>query len=129
MKTAKVSAVLFVKDLRRVAAFYSGALDMTCTASDEHHSALDCRGFTLIVQQIPKHIAAEIKIEQPPERRVWGAVRLDFPVRDLARSRQLAQSLGGGIDVDMPEWADANTNLYLGYDPEGNQIGVSQQDH
>lgn len=31
--------------------------------------------------------------------------------------------------ADMPEWADANMNLYLGYDPKGNQIGVSQQDH
>jgi predicted enzyme related to lactoylglutathione lyase len=129
MKDAKVSAVLFVKDLQRVAAFYSGALDMTCTRSDAYHFALDSHGFTLIVHQIPQHIAAGISIEQPPERRVWGAVRLDFPVRDLARSRQLAASLGGGIDDDMPKWADANMNLYLGYDPEGNQIGVSQQDH
>lgn len=129
MKSARVSGVLFVKDLERVATFYRDALGMTCTASDEHHWALECCGFTLIVHQIPKHIAADITIEKPPERRVWGAVRLDFPVRDLTRSRQLAESLGGGIDPDMPEWADANTNLYLGYDPEGNQIGVSQQDH
>lgn len=129
MKAAKVSAVLFVKDLQRVAAFYTGALGMTCTFSDEYHFALDCCDFTLIVHQIPQHIAAEITIEQPPERRVWGAVRLDFPVRDLARSRELAASLGGGIDDDMPKWADENTNLFLGYDPEGNQIGVSQQDH
>lgn len=129
MKAAKVSAVLFVKDLRRVAEFYREALGMACTNSDDHHAALESCGFTLIVHQIPRHIAAEITIDQPPERRVWGAVRLDFPVRDLARSRRLAQSLGGGIDADMPEWADANTNLYLGYDPEGNQIGVSQQDY
>ena len=129
MKTAKVSAVLFVKDLQRVAAFYRDALGMTRTAGDEYHWALECCGFTLIVHQIPKHIAVEVTIEQPPERRVWGAIRLDFPVRDLARCRQLATSLGGGIDADMPSWADANTNLYLGYDPEGNQIGVSQQDY
>lgn len=129
MKAAKVSAALFVNDLQRVAAFYRGALDMTCTGSDEYHCALDSHGFTLIVHQIPQHMAAPTSIEPPPERRVWGAVRLDFPVRDLARSRQLAASLGGGIDDDMPKWADENTNLYLGYDPEGNQIGVSQQDY
>jgi predicted enzyme related to lactoylglutathione lyase len=126
MDASKVSAVLFAKDLQRVAAFYSGALGMTCTFNDAYHSLLSCRGFELIVHQIPKHIADEIVIEQPPERRVWGAIRLDYPVQNLAESRKLAQSAGGGIDEVPPEWADRNTNFFLGYDPEGNQFGVSQ---
>jgi predicted enzyme related to lactoylglutathione lyase len=126
MKEPRVTAILFVKDLPRVAAFYAGALGMSCTVSDADHSVLNCRGFELIVHQIPHAIAAQITIEQPPQRRVTGAIRLDFPVHDVAESRRLARSLGGDIDTTPPPWADASANFFLGYDPEGNQIGISE---
>jgi predicted enzyme related to lactoylglutathione lyase len=124
MESSNVSAVLFVKDLQKVAAFYIGALGMRCLIDDKHHSALECHGFKLIVHQIPKHIADGITIEQPPERRVWGAVRLDYPVQSVEESRRLAKSFGGDIDDAPPDWADPNANFFFGYDPEGNQIGV-----
>jgi predicted enzyme related to lactoylglutathione lyase len=127
VQAAKVSAVLFAKDLRSVTAFYSAALEMTVLASDEHHSRLGCRGFELVVHQIPRHIADTIMIEQPPKRRVWGAIRLDYPVHDIAASRQAAHGLGGSIDATPPEWADRDANFFFGYDPEGNQFGVSEQ--
>ena len=57
MGSPGVSAVLFVKDLKRAAAFYAGTFSMSCTAHDEHHSVLNYRGFNLIVHQIPNHIA------------------------------------------------------------------------
>ena len=126
MESSKVSAVLFAKNLQRVATFYSMALGMKCNSSDEYHSVLHCRGFELIVHQIPKHIADDIVIESPPKRRVWGAVRLDYPVQDIDESRRAARSLGGDIDDAPPEWADRNANFYFGYDPEGNQFGVRQ---
>ena len=127
MKSSNVSAVLFVKDLQKVAAFYAGAIGMQRTLGDEYHSVLNCHGFELIVHQIPKHIADEIKIEQPPKRRVWGAIRLDFPVRSIDDSRKMAKSLEGGIDDAPPEWAERNANFFFGYDPEGNQFGVRQE--
>src|SRR5262252_9329660 len=98
METSSVRAVLFVKDLQKVAAFYSGALGMERGLSDQDHSILKCQGFELIVHQIPKHIADGITIEQPPRRRVTGAVRLDFPVQSISDSRKRARSLGGDID-------------------------------
>lgn len=67
--SSSVSAVLFTQDLKRVAAFYSQALGMTCSVSDEHHWALEGHGFHLIVHQIPQDIADEIAVRQPPERR------------------------------------------------------------
>jgi catechol 2,3-dioxygenase-like lactoylglutathione lyase family enzyme len=127
MQGSRVSAVLFVKDLVKVGAFYADALGMKCTFSDQYHSVLNCRGFQLIVHQIARHIADDIVIEQPPERRVWGAIRLDYPVHDIAESRRLARSLGGDIDDAPPEWADPNVSFFFGYDPEGNQFGVSQE--
>ena len=126
MESSKVRAVLFVKNLERVTAFYSDALGMQRVFGDQDHSVLDCRGFELIVHQIPKHIADSIRIEQPPVRRASGAVRLDFPVQSIDQSRGLARSHGGDIDDAPPAWADRNANFYFGYDPEGNQFGASQ---
>ena len=66
-------------------------------------------------------------IAQPPIRRVWGAIRLDFPVSSVGDSRRLARALGGDVDEVPPPWADRNANLFFGYDPEGNQFGVSER--
>jgi len=125
--SSSVSAVLFVKDLRTVASFYATALEMTVIASDEYHWRLECHGFELVVHQIPQPMAANIVLERPPKRRTWGAIRLDYPVADIEKSRNAARALGGDIDVAPPEWADRNANFFFGYDPEGNQFGVSQR--
>jgi predicted enzyme related to lactoylglutathione lyase len=127
MRVSGVTAVLFAKNLKRVARFYSDALGMRCTLGDAHHARLNCRGFEIIVHQIPKGMAKEIVIEKPPKRRVWGAIRLDYPVKNLAASRKRAKSLGGGIDDAPPEWAERDANFFFGYDPEGNQFGVSER--
>jgi predicted enzyme related to lactoylglutathione lyase len=126
-EVASIRAVLFAKDLSRVAAFYSAALGMTRGTSDESHTRLERSGFTLIIHQIPRHIADTIAIDQPPARRVGGSVRLDYPVENIDNSRAAAKSLGGDIDELPPAWADRGTNFYLGHDPEGNVFGVSEQ--
>jgi predicted enzyme related to lactoylglutathione lyase len=127
MEASSVRAVLFVKDLQKVAAFYIGALALTRVSGDLDHAVLECDGFELIVHQIPKPIAETIVVTQPPMRRVWGAIRLDFPVANIGDSRKLARSLGGEIDDAPPAWADRSANLFFGHDPEGNQFGVSQR--
>ncbi len=126
MEPSNVSAVLFAKDLRKVSAFYSGALELKPIFSDEHHTRLNCRGFDLIVHQIPKHIAAGISMQQPPERRIWGALRLNFQVQSIADSRKVARSFGAEVDDAPPEWAEPKANFFLGYDPEGDVFGVEQ---
>jgi catechol 2,3-dioxygenase-like lactoylglutathione lyase family enzyme len=127
MEAARARAVLFVKDLQKVTVFYVGALALTRLSGDNDHAVLERDGFELVVHQIPKQIADTIVIAQPPVRRIWGAIRLDFPVASIADSRKLARALGGDIDDSPPPWAGANTNLYFGHDPEGNQFGVSQR--
>lgn len=127
MEASSVRAILFVKDLQKVAAFYIGALALTRVSGDADHTVLECDGFELVVHQIPKPIAETIVVTQPPVRRVWGAIRLDFPVASVGDSRKLARALGGEIDDAPPAWADRNANLFFGHDPEGNQFGVSQR--
>jgi predicted enzyme related to lactoylglutathione lyase len=123
---AGVSATLFVKDLKRVSVFYAQALGMTQTQGDEHHVHLNCRGFNLVVHQIPQHIAAGITSEQPSHRRVEAALRLNFPVTSIAEARRLARSLGGEVDDKPPAWAGLDANTFLGCDPEGNVFKLSE---
>jgi predicted enzyme related to lactoylglutathione lyase len=127
VETSNVRAVLFAKDLKGVATFYHEALGMRVTSSDEYHSVLDCHGFELVVHQIPKQIADNITIDRPPKRRISGTIRLDYPVKSIGESRKAARSLGGDIDDAPPAWADRDANFYFGFDPEGNQFGVSQR--
>lgn len=126
MDSANVSAVLFVKDLDRVAAFYSVGLEMNRVTGDPDHSVLECRGFRLMVHQIPKHIADRIRIESPPHRRVEGAIRLNFPIQSIHDTRRAARSMGGDFDDAPPPWATPDSNVFLGHDPEGNVFAVSQ---
>jgi predicted enzyme related to lactoylglutathione lyase len=126
MQQPKVSAALFVKDLRIVADFYAKALEMRVVTSDEYHSRLDSHGFELVVHQIPREIADRIVIERPPKRRTSAATRLDYPVGDIDESRKRARSLGGGIEDAPPPWAERNAKFFFGYDPEGNQFGVTE---
>jgi len=122
-----VRAVLFAKDLKRMTTFYSRALGMERRESGEHHAVLRQSGFELVVHQIPRHIADGIEIAEPPVRREGGAVRLDYPVENIASRRTVAKSLGGQIDESPPAWANRDTNFYLGFDPEGNVFGVSER--
>lgn len=119
-----VSAVLFAKDLRKVATFYTRVCAAKVRNEDAHHADLDCGGFQLIVHQIPEHYAKAVIISDPPRRREHGAVRLDFPIADVAASRAVARSLGGEIDDRPPPYAGNDTPFHLGHDPEGNVFGA-----
>ncbi|HEY7641120.1 MAG TPA: VOC family protein [Steroidobacteraceae bacterium] len=119
-----VSAVLFAKDLRRVATFYVRVFAVQVLQEDAHHAELDCSGFRLVVHQIPEQFARNVVVTTPPHRREHGAIRLNFPVRDVPGSRALARSLGGEIDDQPPPWAGGDTSFHLGHDPEGNVFGA-----
>lgn len=119
-----VSAVLFAKDHRRVSSFYVQVCSARVTREDAEHADLDCGGFRLVVQRIPDAIAKAVVVSDPPRRRESGAVRLDFTIRDIAKSRSDARSLGGEIDDQPPPWA-AGVDFYLGFDPEGNVFGIT----
>lgn len=125
MTVTDVRAVLFAKDQNKVAAFYVGALGFVRASGDGDHTILRCGGFELVVHQIPRAIADGIVISSPPARRTSGVLRLDYPVASVAESRRLAPSLGGHIDDAPPPWAARDAGFFFGYDPEGNQFGVS----
>ena len=124
MEALRVSAVLFAKDYNKIAGFYRDVFGARSSHSDADHVVLDFGGFDLVIHQIPRHIAVSVTVDSPPQRRERGALRLNLPVQDIARSRLEANRLGGVVDERPPTWAGTDTSLYLGHDPEGNVFGA-----
>jgi len=58
-------AVLYAKDMHRVAAFYAEVLGLHPVNRDEEHVVLESRGFQLVVLRIPSRIASTIEIAVP----------------------------------------------------------------
>jgi predicted enzyme related to lactoylglutathione lyase len=122
--TNAVSAVLFAKSSHRIAMFYREVLGARSLDRSDDHESLECQGFRLLVQRIPDALAASIEIATPPRRREQTAVRLDFTIADIELARARATQLGGHVDDRPPPWARDTALIYLGYDPEGNVIGL-----
>jgi len=126
--TSPVSAVLFARHLARVAEFYVEVFSARVTHSDADHVALRVGGFDLTIHQIPRQFIDSTGLESPPARRERTAIRLNFPVTDLAHARHEAARLGGVIDTLPPPWAGSDTRFFLGHDPEGNVFGAKLDD-
>jgi catechol-2,3-dioxygenase len=102
--SSAVSAVLFAKDAKKVAAFYVEALGFSCTSSDSQHSALRCQGFELIIQQIQStsptvsHFSSHAFAIHFSARLYYGVqavsrlvIRQSAPVRLSFKKRPVAQ--------------------------------------
>jgi len=114
------SAVIFAKDVPRLATFYVSLLEMTEVHADAGHVVLGTEAFQLVIHAIPATIAAGIKISVPPEVREETPIKLCLPVTSLAAARQQARALGGGMGPPAREWAARNFRACDGFDPEGN---------
>jgi hypothetical protein len=119
-----MSAVLFVRQQEKLAEFYAAVTAARVVRADRQHSVLEFSGFRLTVQQIPAQLMPPESPGEPLQRRERGAVRLNFPIADLAHARAEARRLGGLIDERPPPWATREMNFFLAQDPEGNVFGV-----
>lgn len=124
MNCAVVSATLFARDHKSVAAFYCAVSAATVARDGAHHAVLICAGFELVIHQIPPHLMPEVTTGEVVRRREQSAIRLDFPAGDIAQARRAAARLGGVIDEQPPPWAGGDIGFFLGHDPEGNVFGV-----
>ena len=112
-------AMIFVKNLDRMAAFYAVALGLkpvegTRTDSWAEFEAGDIR---LALHAIPSYIAATIEIEEPPRARETNPVKLVFAVDDLPAAKARLQSAGATI-LERP-WGTCDA-----LDPEGNVFQI-----
>lgn len=115
-------AVIFAKDIARVAQFYQSLLAMETVQSLADLIVLRNSDCQLAIHGIPPHIASSFEINQPPERRTDTAIKLVLPVASLAAARQAAGKLGGGLNAVAAEWTAGNFRACDGFDPEGNVV-------
>ena len=101
---------------------------LTRRAGDKDHAVLECDGFELVVHQIPKHIAETIVITQSAGKASVG--RDTTRLSRVERRRQLVASRARSAATSTTRRRRgpiADANFFFGYDPEGNQFGVSQR--
>jgi catechol 2,3-dioxygenase-like lactoylglutathione lyase family enzyme len=106
-------AVLFVKDLRRMTAFYRDTLGLKVTSGSAGWIELDAGPVALALHAIPAAVAAGIVIETPPRVREGSPVKLSFAVADVAAERTRLVAEGVVMREVRPGSCD-------GVDPEGN---------
>ena len=123
----QAGAVVFAKDLARVARFYEELLPMTVAHAERDHIVLQAPQFELVVHAIPKRVADSFEITVPPERRSETAIKLFFPVASLAEARDKAPALGGGLSPEKKEWEARGFRACDGYDPEGNVVQFREE--
>lgn len=122
----KHGAVLFAKDLPRVAAFYRELLGMTKTVNENRLIVLESATYQLVIHAIPKKTADRLIITTPPERRADLPTKLVFAVASLAQVRAAAVALGGQVDDASAEFTARGFTACDGFDPEGNVLQFRQ---
>jgi predicted enzyme related to lactoylglutathione lyase len=124
--TPKPGALVFAKNLERLARFYEQLLTLSVSHEDRDHVILESANFELIVHAIPEHIADSIAISVPPQAREETPIKLLFPVPNLSEARAAASRLGGQLGPAEREWQAGKVRVCDGCDPEGNVFQLRQ---
>ncbi|HRI18661.1 MAG TPA: VOC family protein [Burkholderiaceae bacterium] len=123
---AQAGAVVFAKNLPTMARFYRELLGMAVLHSEADHVVLEGAGIQLVIHAIPKRIAAQIVIADPPVARDETPIKLFFAVTSLADARVRAASLGGRLAPPGKQWSARGFTACDGVDPEGNMLQLRQ---
>lgn len=126
MDQPKSGAVLFAKDLSRVARFYEELLGLSAVVADREKIVLESAELLLVLHAVPPEVADSISITSPPELRTDVPLKLFFPVPSLAEARAKASSLGGALYPSEKEWGARGFRACDGYDPEGNIVQLRE---
>jgi predicted enzyme related to lactoylglutathione lyase len=120
------SAVLYVKDLQSMRAFYETCFAMCPQHAGERFCVLASSDWELSLVRVADHLAAAIVIAAPPIRREDSPIKLAFDVADLDRVGSLVVAAGGQIDPTDAIWKYRG-HLHLDcLDPEGNVLQLRQ---
>lgn len=119
---SRVGAVLFAKNVDRVATFYSVVLGLAETNRADDHVLLESPGFELVVHRAIGGGSAASDVAGLPARRATAAFKPVFFVPSISRLRGVAESHGGVMESAAQEWSFNGVTVCDGLDPEGNVI-------
>jgi catechol 2,3-dioxygenase-like lactoylglutathione lyase family enzyme len=107
-------AIVFVKDVARMTAFYRNGLGLAVHLNEGDWVELD----GVALHMIPDAIAAGIVIDDPPSPREGTPIKLVFAAPDLAAAR--AHLIAAGAQMgEIKPWGACD-----GVDPEGNVFQI-----
>ena len=113
-------AMLFVKDLDRMTAFYRDILQLQPVEDTRLGNWVEfkCDGARFSLHAIPPAIAASIHIDWPPRPREQGGIKLTFLVRDVHSTLERITAMG--LPLLQRPWGATDA-----VDPEGNVFALS----
>lgn len=112
-------AMLFVKDLERMTAFYTDILGLTVVPATRLADWVEFQsnGSRFSLHAVPAEIATGIVIDSPPVPREKGATKLTFTVPDVGAT--LARIEAMGLPLLRRPWGGVEA-----VDPEGNVFAL-----
>jgi predicted enzyme related to lactoylglutathione lyase len=123
-----VAAVLYVKSLGLMTAFYKRCLGMSVAESAEGDFAvLVGAGWELSLVSVPPAVAAAIVVSDPPERRANTPVKLVFEVAGIEGLRPVVTGAGGLIDPAGTVRDFRGYRMVDAIDPEGNVVQLRER--
>ena len=124
---ARAGALLYAKNVERLAAFYEILLPMTPIHVAADLIVLESPDFQLVVHAMPPDRASQVVVTSPPLRREQSALRLFFTVPRLQDARATAARLGGAVFSEM--WHGPGFRVCNASDPEGNLFQLRELSH
>ena len=119
---SRTGAVLFAKNLDRIATFYAAALGLTEANRADDHILLESAGFQLVVHRIVGGRPTAGDTDGPPLRRAGAAFKPVFFVASISQLRAVAEKHGGVMEPVDREWSFNGVRVCDALDPEGNVI-------
>jgi catechol 2,3-dioxygenase-like lactoylglutathione lyase family enzyme len=119
---SRTGAVLFARNLDRVATFYSVMLGLSEASRADDHILLESPGFQLVVHRIVGGGLLAGELTGPAARRATAAFKPVFFVPSISRLRGIVETHGGILEPAEQEWSFDGVTVCDGVDPEGNVI-------
>lgn len=111
-----------------VSAFYRGTLDLQPFEEAPSHDVLRGHGLEVVVHAMPRRIAAEIQITQPPKVHEDTPIKPAFVVASLDAVRVAALTTVGFLKPTESAWHFRGATVLDGHAPEGNVVQFKQLD-
>jgi catechol 2,3-dioxygenase-like lactoylglutathione lyase family enzyme len=118
------SAMIYVRDLPRMRAFYGQMLEAKPVNSEwtDRYALFDAGGADFALHAIPGETAGRPETASPPRPRETSPVKLTFAVDDVRAER--ARLEGMGVAIIQRPWQEPD-QACDGVDPEGNIFQIT----
>ncbi len=120
MGDLRFGAVIYAKDVMRVARFYKAVMGFRNSVEEAGYAKLEADGIELVIVQVPPALLQSFTLFDPPRRRENTAIKPVFFVETLSNLHDRAIEHGGLLDPTSKIWQFDGFDVCDGHDCEGN---------